>query len=85
MCLMFIILLSTLKYLFISDFLKSPSNIVRINLANNSLSDIDPEHFAVAKTLREINLSENKFHKLSSEVHILGIYFVFIFKQNINL
>lgn len=55
------------KILIVPDFLKHSFNLNSLNLANNSLSSIDPATFAHLKQLKEIDLSMNEFSKLSAD------------------
>lgn len=50
------------------DFLKSSFNLRSLNLANNSLSSIDPIIVAHLKELKEVDLSMNEFSKLSADL-----------------
>lgn len=54
--------------LFFADFLKSPTTLKTLSLANNSLSNIDPSIVAHLKELHEIDLSLNEFTKLSTDL-----------------
>jgi Leucine-rich repeat (LRR) protein len=51
----------------LADFLKSPTGLKSLCLANNSLSSIDPKVLSHLK-LNEIDLSYNEFTKLSANL-----------------